>query len=84
MKNICIAPIDDSIRDRANAVRILNNYKSLGFDTRSGFVGLVQENLPKYKGYKEQKPIEWFWESRRFDAELNTELEILLESLKNE
>jgi hypothetical protein len=83
MKNLCIKPFDESVSVRLNSLNILNEFKRLGFTTRSSFIGVVQDNLHYYKDYNKLKHILNFWESRRFNESLNSELNTLLETIKS-
>lgn len=83
MEKVCIEPVDESIKSKVDALNILNEYKRLGFG-RSGFVGVVQQNIDSYKDYKKVKKLLAFWDGRSNDESLNNELENLLEKLKDE
>ena len=84
MKTICITPIDEGIRVHIEALNIKNEFKRLGFSTVSGFVGVVQDNLPGYKDYNDMKRLLQFWSGRLKNDDFNQELTKLLESLKAE
>jgi len=81
---ICITPVDEDIKLRAESVKILNWFKERGFDKRSNFISLVQNNLSQFKEYKEVKKLEVFWSGRNASSELNSTLMCLIEKLKAE
>lgn len=83
MEKVCIKPVDESIKTRVDALNLLNEFKRLGFN-RSGFIGVVQLNIEKYKDYKNVTKIIAFWDGRNHREEVNHELHRLLEKLKSE
>ena len=84
MKIYTIKPIDEDMDVLVDAVDLLNNFKKLGFTTKSGFVGVVQDNIPEYKNYKNLNRLLSFWQSRIKNKELNNQLHKLLNKLKHE
>lgn len=84
LEKVCISPADEDMLIRVKSLNILNEFKMLGFDTRGGFVGVVQQNIDEYIDYKKVKRLLSFWDGRLKDAELNKKLCNLLEQLRNE
>ena len=84
MEKLCINPVDKGIKLRVESLKILNEFKVLGFVKVSGFIGVVQQNLEEYRDYKCVKRLLAFWAGRVADADLNADLLKLLEQLKNE
>jgi len=84
MKKICINPVDDQISLMLESLSILNSFKELGFTSRSGFVGVVQNLLPEFKEYDNLKRLLSFWDGRHKSAELNEVLSVLIIKLKQE
>lgn len=83
-KTICINPVDEIMTLRAEALFILNSFKMMGFVKRSAFVELVMDKTEFFNDYAMIKRLEVFWEARVQDEAINTELSIVLESLKAE
>jgi hypothetical protein len=83
-ETICIQPIDNDMRILVDGLNILNDFKRLGFNTRGSFVGVVQDNLEMFKDYRNLKVLFQFWAGRAKDEDLNTQLNQLLNQLKNE
>lgn len=79
-----ITPVDSDIDLLADSISILNQFKELGFDTRGGFVGVVQENIDEFINYRKVTRLFDFWQGRVKDADLNKRLTELLEKLKSE
>lgn len=83
-KTFCVAPADEEMELRINALNILNEYKKLGFKNRLSFVTVVGEKLPKYRDYYQASQLNYFWAGRCNNEEMNTDLQMVLESLKAE
>lgn len=83
-KTYKIIPVDVGMDLLVNSVNILNKFKELGFKTRSGFVGVVQDNIEEFKDYKKVSRLLDFWQGRVKSVVLNEQLEGLLEKLKKE
>ena len=84
MKNISIKPYDSSIKLMVESLNILNEFKMLGFTSRSGFVGVVQDNVEEFKDYKTLTKLLNFWDGRKKCEDLNETLTQLLDKLKQE
>lgn len=84
MEKVCITPVDESIKVRVDSLNLLNEFKMLGFDTLSGFVGVVQENYDEFKNYNNTKPLLAFWAGRKHCEEFNAKMQSLINQLKNE
>ena len=84
MKNISIKPYDNSIKLMVESLNILNEFKMLGFTSRSGFVGVVQDNVEEFKDYKTLTKLLNFWDGSKKCEELNETLTQLLMKLKQE
>ncbi len=84
MEKLCITPVDENIKLRVESLNLLNEFKMLGFTTRSGFVGVIQDNLEEFKAYKKLNELFAFWDGRKHCNDLNNELRKLLNTLKDE
>lgn len=83
MENIIqITPVNEEMALLANAVRILNNYKALGFVKREGFVELIMDADHSYHTPQGMKKLDNFWAGRVKDADLNKDLEKIYDGLK--
>lgn len=83
MEKVCIKPVDDSIKTRVEALNLLNEFKILGFG-RSGFIGVVQNNIEAYKTWDGAKQLMAFWDGRNHKEDLIEDLQQLVEQLKLE
>ncbi len=81
---ITITPANHEIKVMADTVRIRNQFVNMGFETRSGFIGVVQQINPDYIEYKAVTLLERWWNNRAKSEELNKDLEIVLEKLRHE
>ena len=85
-----INPKDYAVNVLANAVRIYNEFKKLGFDTREKFVNICLPELGSYEAFKEcslldsVKLLQNWWQIRIRDERLNNALDNMLEQLKDE
>lgn len=85
MNIIQIKPVDDEMKLRAEAVRILNEFKKLGFTKREAFIEVVFDHDPNYKSnFKRMRLLENFWSGRIKSKFLNDDLEVVLSKLKSE
>lgn len=83
MENIVlITPVNEEMALLANAVRILNDYKALGFVKREAFVELIMDTDTSYHTPKGMQKLNNFWSGRVKDAELNKDLEKIYDGLK--
>lgn len=84
MENICIKPADNDMKLLVESINILNQFKMLGFANKRGFMGVVQDNMPKYLEYSNGVKLGNFWSGRLKDVDVNQDLEKLLNILKAE
>lgn len=84
MNLVQFKPVDDEMELMGNSIKILNEFKRLGFVKRDAFVGLVFENDTHYKTFENMKKLNNFWAGRVKDKFLNDDLEKILETLKSE
>lgn len=82
IKDVLIAPVDEEMELLANSVKILNEYKKLGFVKRDAFVEVVMGEDESYHNYEGMKLLNNFWSSRVKDKNLNNDLVKVLENLK--
>ena len=80
--SVCIKPVDDEMALMANSLRILNDYKKLGFTKREAFVELVMDEDKNYQNFEGMKKLNNFWALRVKDMILNQDLLKVLENLK--
>lgn len=84
MKIVQINPVNNDMYLLANAIRILNEYKRLGFNNRGAFLEVVRLKDPEYNDYNLLRKLEFFWAGRLKDKHVNDDLEVILEKLKIE
>lgn len=82
IKDVLIAPVDEEMELLANSVKILNEYKKLGFVKRDAFVEVVMTEDKSYHHFEGMKLLNNFWSSRVKDKNLNDDLLKVLENLK--
>ncbi len=83
MENILIRPFADDIAESAHQLRMKNEFMKLGF-SRAGFIAIVQEYKSKYLEYSTAKRLERWWDFRCRSLEINKDIEVILNKLKNE
>lgn len=82
MKNpICITPADDDTEMVTEALRIVNDFKTLGY-RRDEFFSAVIDKLPEYDTVEGTKKLTGYWLLRVKDSKLNDQLSELLVQLK--
>jgi len=82
IKEVLINPVDQEMELLANSVKILNEYKKLGFVKRDAFVEVVMGEDESYHNFEGMKLLNNFWSSRVKDKNLNDDLVKVLENLK--
>lgn len=80
--SVCISPVDDEMALLANSLKILNTFKGLGFTKREAFVELVMDEDKSYHTLAGMQKLNNFWAMRVKDAELNADLQRILDNLK--
>lgn len=80
--SISISPVDDDIALMANSLKILNQFKINGFTKRDAFVEMVMDEDKSYHTLDGMKKLNNFWAGRVKDAELNADLQRILDNLK--
>ena len=89
-ETVSISPQDFDVKVLADAVRIYNDFKVKGFDTREKFVNAVMEHvdgLSYFEGMTAHASVQrlyTFWQLRLRDAAINVALDNILEHLKSE
>lgn len=69
----------------ANAIKIREEFKNMGFTNVNAFVNIVTEHaLDDFGTYKAIKDLEKFWHGRHHREDFNRSLEMVLERLKAE
>lgn len=69
----------------ANALRIKEEFKTLGFYNARAFINIVTElSLEDFGNYDHIKELEKFWHGRYHSEEFNKNLQKVLEKLKAE
>lgn len=84
MEAVCVIPHDEKHKIRLQGMNIKKRFMDLGFDTRSGFFGVVTDNYEEFGNYKGVKILLNWWLCRSTDPALNAQLEELIEKLKAE
>ena len=84
MNLIQFRPVDKDIQVHGEALRILNEFKTLGFVTRSAFVEVILQKNPDYNDFGKIQKLMNFWSVRVKDESLNKDLDIVLDKLKAE
>lgn len=82
MNNITISPFDRQMELRINALKILNDYKVLGFTKRESFVELIMDEDRSFHNFSAMTKLNNFWSGRVADDELNNDLERILDKIK--
>ena len=85
MKNpIVIEPANEEMGIWGMALKIKNSFLALGFEKPVPFVEVVCDVLPKYSTPHGIKRLNHWWSLRVKDADMNTDLETVLETLRHE
>jgi hypothetical protein len=82
VNDIVITPVDDEMALLANSVKILNEYKKLGFTKREAFLEVVMGEDTSYHNLSGMNKLNNFWAMRVKDSILNSDLLKILENLK--
>jgi len=82
MNLIEIYPVDDEMNLLATAVKLLNEFKIMGFVRRQGFVELVMDCKPEYQTFENMQKLNNFWAGRVKDKNLNDDLQTVIDKLK--
>lgn len=82
MNNITISPFDRQMELRISALKILNDYKVLGFTKRESFVELIMDEDRSFHNFLGMTKLNNFWSGRVADDELNNDLERILDKIK--
>jgi hypothetical protein len=80
----CLTPNDEIVDGWFNTLNLLNEFRKLGFERRESFVTVVQEKDLEYKDFKKVQKLWAFWQLRLRDEQVNSDLELILDQLKNE
>jgi hypothetical protein len=80
-KLICITPADEDTQVLTEALRIVNDFKILGY-RREDFFRLVIDRLPDYDTMDGVKKLTGYWLLRVKDPELNEQLSEMLLNIK--
>lgn len=84
MNLIQFKPYDKDVALLGNAIRILNEFKTLGFTKREAFVEVVIQKDSHYNEFGNIQKLMNFWSGRVKDENLNKDLEKVIEKLKAE
>lgn len=85
MKNpIVIKPANEEIGVWATVVKLKNDFLNLGFEKPLAFAQVVCDILPAYSTPQGIKKLNHWWSLRVKDADLNNDLETVLEKLRHE
>lgn len=84
IQSITITPVDKSMQKRAEALRLLNEFKARGFKSPEQFHSIVKQFYPEYAEYSNMVRLNNFWAVRCFNTELNNQLNGIIEKLKAE
>ena len=77
---ITIAPFNDEIAKRLNALKILNGFLAMGISERKAFVQVIMDECPELNNLQGMNKLNNFWATRDFT--LNDTLEKILTDLK--
>lgn len=84
MDIITIQPADKEVKLMLDYVKIINEFRLKGFNTRGAFVNIVHDYLPELQNYKYTQRLTAYWNGRVRDAELNAKLQTVLNKLSHE
>jgi len=84
MNLIEIKPFDDEMEVLVTAIKILNDYKVLGFNKREAFVELIMDEDKSYHTFQAMQKLNNFWSGRVKDKVLNDDLRRIYENLKTQ
>lgn len=85
MKNpSVIEPANEEIAIWYNVILIKNEFMNLGFEKPAAFVEVVCNILPRYSTPHGIKRLSHWWSLRVKDADVNKDLEVVLEKLRHE
>lgn len=84
MKTILINPANADMELFANSIRILNEFKRMGFDRRDVFLETIIQNDHNYNTLSNIQKLQNFWSGRVKDEFLNADLDLILEKLRVE
>ena len=82
MNLIEILPVDEEMKLLATAVKLLNDFKRLGFVKRAAFLETVMDIDHEYKSFDNIQKLNNFWAGRVKDKFLNDDLQLVLDKLK--
>lgn len=82
IKSIALA--DNVMELKFRSLKIVNEFKWLGFDKWPSFLGVVQHTMEKYQNENGKKMLQAFWNTRTFREDIMEDLEFVLEKLKSE
>lgn len=83
MNLIEILPADAEMEVLITAIKILNDYKAIGFVKREAFVELIMDEDRSYHNFQAMQKLNNFWSGRVKDKELNGDLIRIYENLKS-
>lgn len=84
MKLIEINPADEEIEVLITAIKVLNDFKCLGFVRREAFVELIMGEDSSYHNLQGMQKLNNFWAGRVKDKILNKDLIRIFDNLKSE
>jgi len=83
-KQITIEPSNYEMGEKIKALSLINDFVGLGFSNRIAFMSIATHYFPKYRESKANSRLSnWFY-GKRTTGELNADMEIVLNKLKNE
>lgn len=83
-KAITIRSENAEIMTLARVLQLKDSFLFLGFKTRRAFVVSVADYLPKYNTINGLSKLERWWALRLTDENVNSDVELVLNKLKNE
>lgn len=81
---IIIDPANDDMKAKCTALKILNDFAALGFDSRGAFMAIACHYFPKYKDGKQNVRLSNWWYTKFTDVQMNEEMETVLNKLRYE
>lgn len=83
-KTVTITTLNQEIGLMADALRLKNDFLTMGFGTPRAFVGIVQHYIPDLNNDKGSSLLNRWWAQNLKDTDLNDRLDVVLNKLKTE
>ena len=83
-KPLCFIPIDGEAEMQFRAMKVRNDFRTMGFLSWGDFFAEVVREYPEMELLENFKRLQAFWWLRNFDEVLIEKLEVLADNLKEE